>query len=270
VRENDGRKLDHRTLERLRLRTVQQIAIGQTTCPQAAQVLGLAESTVYAWWHTYRSSGAAALNARPIPGAKRKLTDAQMAEMYDLIVDHEPADHELEAASWTRDLVRRAVIQSFGVELTLASIGRTLHDLGLTTTRLAWRNGLRTAWHDTVWPALRTQARTAGAALYSLNQSRVQADRRCVNMISAAPPKGTMRFSVFSGPATAIAFLEFLGRLLRDVPDPLMIITDNAPIHHAKVVAAWLDDVNRRTPGRVRLVFPSSGAQPASETVAGP
>jgi hypothetical protein len=48
MRDNDGRKLDHKTLEQLRIRAVQQIQAGAH--PQAiAEALGLARSTVFAW-----------------------------------------------------------------------------------------------------------------------------------------------------------------------------------------------------------------------------
>jgi transposase len=282
VRDNDGRKLDHATLEQLRLRTVEQIASGHTTCAQAARALGLAESTVYAWWRTYRQAGTtAALRAKPVPGAKRKLTDQQLAEVYGLIADHEPRDHGLSAALWTRDLVRQAVKMWFGVELTLASIGRTLHDLGLSAQRPSHRPveadaAKIAAWRTETWPALHAEAKAAGATIFFLDEAGVRSDHRTgttwapvgvtpqvkatgkrssINMISVVPLKGTLRFSVFTGRFTAAVFIAFLARLLRDVPGPIVIVTDNHPVHHARAVKAWIEKVNTASPGRLRLVF---------------
>jgi transposase-like protein len=60
MRDNDGRKLDHKTLEQLRIRAVQQIQAGAH--PEAiAEALGLARSTVFGWMATYRQGGLEAL-----------------------------------------------------------------------------------------------------------------------------------------------------------------------------------------------------------------
>jgi transposase len=64
VRENDGRKLDHQTLETLRIRAVRQIEDGAHP-EEVAAALGLRRSTVYGWVATYREGGLAALRAKP-------------------------------------------------------------------------------------------------------------------------------------------------------------------------------------------------------------
>jgi hypothetical protein len=48
VRENDGRKLDHATLEAMRIRAVRQIAAGARV-EDVAAALGLSRSAVFAW-----------------------------------------------------------------------------------------------------------------------------------------------------------------------------------------------------------------------------
>jgi transposase-like protein len=56
VRDNDGRKLDHKTLEALRLRAVAQIE-GGAHPEDVAQALGLHRSTVFGWVAKYREGG---------------------------------------------------------------------------------------------------------------------------------------------------------------------------------------------------------------------
>jgi predicted DNA-binding protein (UPF0251 family) len=53
MRENDGRKLDHRTLEALRLRAIDQVHQGARP-EDVAVALGLHRKTVYAWLKKYR------------------------------------------------------------------------------------------------------------------------------------------------------------------------------------------------------------------------
>ncbi|WP_020579654.1 helix-turn-helix domain-containing protein [Actinopolymorpha alba] len=48
MRENDGRKLDHKTLEVLRIRAVQQVEAGAHP-EEVAATLGMHRKTVYRW-----------------------------------------------------------------------------------------------------------------------------------------------------------------------------------------------------------------------------
>src|SRR3954471_22941411 len=157
MRANDGRKLEHQTLEAIRLRAVEQVEAGVP----AAQVgrglaaLGLHRRTIYTWLTTQRAEGRGALGAQPVPGRRRKLTDAQLGELADLIDQTDPRDYGFAVALWTRQIVRQLIAARFGVELTVASVGRTLHDLGFPPSgrctgpsrpiRPRWRRGSRSS-----------------------------------------------------------------------------------------------------------------------------
>ena len=60
MRDNDGRKLDHRTLEVLRLRAVEQVRAGAHP-EDVATTLGLHRKTGYGWLAKYREGGPDAL-----------------------------------------------------------------------------------------------------------------------------------------------------------------------------------------------------------------
>jgi transposase len=78
VREDDGRKLNHKTLEEMRLRAV---AAGQHP-EDVAATLGMARSTVFDWIARYREGGKQALKARPVPGRPPKLSGQQLRTLY--------------------------------------------------------------------------------------------------------------------------------------------------------------------------------------------
>jgi len=64
MREDDGRKLDHKTLEQLRIRAVRQVEQGAHPEDVAAG-LGMTRAAVYGWLAKYREGGLEALKARP-------------------------------------------------------------------------------------------------------------------------------------------------------------------------------------------------------------
>src|SRR5919202_6788510 len=137
MRKDDGRKLDHRTLEALRLRAVEQVARDVPAAQVGAGLaaLGLHRRTIYTWLATERTAGREALRARPVPGRPRKLSDEQLSELAALITETDPRDHGFAVALWTREIVRQLIAARFGVQLTVARVGRTLHDLGFSAQR---------------------------------------------------------------------------------------------------------------------------------------
>ncbi|HUI20880.1 MAG TPA: helix-turn-helix domain-containing protein, partial [Methylocella sp.] len=67
MRENDARRLDHKTLEAMRERAVREVQRGES--PEVvARVLGLDRSTVYGWLVRYRRGGWGGLKAKPLFG----------------------------------------------------------------------------------------------------------------------------------------------------------------------------------------------------------
>jgi transposase len=83
MREDDGRKLDHQTLEQLRIRAVRQIEQGAHP-EDIAQALGMTRAAVYSWLAKYRQGGLEALRAKPVPGRPPTLSGAQLARLYQL------------------------------------------------------------------------------------------------------------------------------------------------------------------------------------------
>ena len=170
MRENDGRRLDHQTLEALRLRAVDQVAAGVPAAQVGAALaaLGLHPKTIYHWLAKERVGGRQALKARPVPGRARKLSDAQSRELSGLIVGSDPRDHGFAVALWTREVVRQLIAARFGVALTVASVGRTLHDLGFSAQRPLYRAeqadpGAVHRWKETEYPAIAAAARCSSS-----------------------------------------------------------------------------------------------------------
>jgi transposase len=283
VRENDGRKLDHQTLEAMRLRAVDAVESGVHPEDVAAS-LGMARGTVYGWLATYREGGKQALKARPVPGRPPKLSGEQMRRLYALIAGTDPRQLEFEFALWTRELVRALIRREFKVSLSAVSVGRLLRTLGLSPQRPLWRAWQADPqavqrWKDEEFPAIRARAKAEGATVYFADEAGIRSDyhagttwapvgrtpvvkatgaRHSVNMISAVTAQGLLRFSTYTGSFTAARFIEFCRKLIGDTSGPVYLVVDGHPTHKAKLVKQFVAS----TEGRLKLfVLPAYSPQ---------
>ncbi|TQM11044.1 IS630 family transposase [Pseudonocardia kunmingensis] len=276
MRDNDGRKLDHATLEALRIRACEQIENGAHPEDVAAG-LGFNRSTVFGWVAAYRKGGAEALRAKPVPGRPPKLTRAQMSVLFTMIAGSNPAQFQLEFALWTRDLVRQVIAQRFGVNLSVGSVGRVLRSLGLSPQRPLHRatqqDPERVArWRAEEYPAIRDEAAQLGATVYFADEAGIRSDchsgttwapvgqtpvvrttgaRHAINMISAVTAKGAMHFRTFTGKMNADVFIDYCRDLLNDDGGTVFLIIDGHPVHRSRAVK----DFAASTEGRPRLFF---------------
>jgi transposase len=274
VRDNDGRKLDHQTLEALRIRAVGQV--GEGAHPEdVAAALGLHRKTVYAWLAKYREGGNDALRARPVPGRPPKLGGAQLSRLYALIAGQDPRQMQFEFALWTREMVREVIRREFGVSLSVVSVGRLLRKLGMSPQRplhRAYQQNPKAVdrWKREEYPAIQARAEAEEATIYFADEAGIRSDyhagttwspvgqtpqvkntgaRYSVNMISAVSAKGALRFAVYEGNTNAATFINFCKRLLHDAPGPVYLIVDGHPAHRAAAVKQYVAS----TGGRLKL-----------------
>jgi transposase len=276
VRDNDGRKLDHKTLEVLRMRAVEQVEAGAHP-EDVAETLGLHRKTVYGWLAKYREGGKKALEAKPVPGRPSKLTGPQIARLYALIVGGDPRQLQFDFALWTRDMVRQVIRAEFNVALSVVSVGRLLRKMGLSPQRPLHRAYEQNAeavqrWKSETYPGIRAEAEAAGATIYFADEAGIRSDyhsgttwapvgrtpvvegtgkRFSINMISAITAKGALRFAVYEGNTNAASFIDFCKRLMHDASGPVYLIVDGHSAHHAKVTSEFVAS----TKGKLKLFF---------------
>jgi transposase len=257
MRENDGRKLDHPTLELVRLRAIEQVLQGARPEDVAAS-LGMHRKTVYAWLKKYREGGQDALLARPVPGRPPRLSEQRLRELSALLIETEPRQFDFEAALWTRAIVREVIQRQFGVSLSSISVSRQLEKLGLAPRLPMQRARQRhpeamARWQRHELPRIMARAAAAGATVYFADEVRQEPGTSPVpgnpvperpapgnpvpgNIVSAGPVRGgTWRFAVFDA-ETATGFAEFCARLVHDVPGLIYLITDGQPAYRARAV----------------------------------
>ena len=72
-----------------------------------------------------------------------------------------------------------------------------------------------------------------------------------MNLISAASPRGDLRFSVIGETMDSARFIAFLKLLHRDAGGPILVVVDNAKHHHSKKTRCFIEAQG----GKIELVY---------------
>ena len=265
--KRDGRSLDRRTQEHLRLLAAERVLAGERPT-DVARTLGFDLSVVSRWVSTARKHGLEALHATVAPGRTPTLDDDQVGFVRLLVLELEPEILGFESALWTRAMVAALIERLYGHRLSVEAVGRMMRDrMGLSPQRPVRRASEASAvearrWVERDYPAIEVRAKAVGARIYFADEASVRSDyhsgttwaavgqtpvvrgeakRASVNLVSAISPDGELRWARVEGAMTAERFIDFLGALIEDEEGPVFVIVDNHPVHRSKAVAAFVE-----------------------------
>ena len=98
---------------------------------EAAELSGMDRQTLRDWIHRYNDEGLDGLKSRSAPGRAAALNEQQMAELKALVIQGpDPVMHKV--VRWRCVDLRAEVARRFSVEVHESTIGKWLHQLGLT------------------------------------------------------------------------------------------------------------------------------------------
>jgi transposase len=267
--DEDARSLPGAAQAALRKRAVRVVLDGMTQA-EAARVFGVHPNAVNRWIKRYREGGWDGLSERRRgrrAGEQPVLAAPQQQEVIALVRESTPDQLGLPGFLWTRDAVGELITQRYGRWLARTTVGGYLRRWGFSPQKPQHRaleqNPAAVArWLATEFPAIRAQAKREGGVVLWLDEMGVRSDaaagrswapmgqtpvikrtgkRFGVNMLSAISNAGRLRFRLFTGSFNGPVFIDFLGRLLRDCGGrKVHLIVDGHPVHHAKLVSAWV------------------------------
>jgi transposase len=261
MREDDGRKLSHETLEQIRIRAVMRVQAGESP-ENVIRMLGFSRGRIYEWIAAYRGGGIEALRAKPVPGRPTKLSVECVNFIYEAVTTRTPMEMEFESALWSRDIVRELIGRRFGIKVSKNSVVRLLSKLGLSAQKPLARAYQRDAESTGIWvreqyPGIVKKARSVGAQIIFVDESMVWSDRRgsanyatrgevslvgvtdaCFNghLISATNSHGELRFMFAKGLLNVEVYVEFVTRLFLTEEGPIFLIADGHPLDRAEAV----------------------------------
>ena len=278
--KRDGRKLDHKTLEEIRRMAVERVWEGEDPSEVIASY-GFCRTTIYKWLRAVegkrKGSNLDALRSRKGTGRPPKLTKSQEQQVFRWINGKDPRQHGFDFGLWTRRVVSELVDKRFGIQLSLASVGKVLAKVGLTPQKPLARAYERDpeaieAWRRETYPSIAAAAKRDDAEIYFWDESGFRADavqgttwgvkgetpvievpgkRQSISAASAVNSKGGFWFATYQGGMSAELFVAMLKLMMRGRRRPLYLILDSLPAHKAKVVCDYVESTN----GKLKLFF---------------
>lgn len=275
-RNSDGRSIDHQSLQVMRQQAVKAVGNGETAT-SVANAFGVNVRSVFRWLADFASGGQKALQAKPIPGRPQKISPDEMRWLAKTLKDETPQQFKFEYALWTLALVGEVLARQFGKRLSKGSVSRLMRILGFTVQKPRYRAWQQDAelvkkWQEEEFPAIRAEAKAAGAVIYFGDEAGMRSDhhagttwapegqtpvvkatgrRFSLNMISAVSGRGDLRFMVHDGTVDATVFKAFLKRLIVGAAHPIYLVLDGHPIHKAKLVRDFVAAQN----GKLKLFY---------------
>ena len=275
--KRDGRKLDHKTLEAIRLMAMERLGEGEAASA-VMKLFGLCRTTIYKWRRKVKDGkGLNALVSRKASGRPRSLTAAQESRVFRWINGRDPRQYGFDFGLWTRQVVGQLIEDKFGVRLSPASVGALLARLGLTPQKPLQRAYERDpeaieAWQTEVYPKLAARAKKRGAEIYFWDEAGFRANvvqgrtwgkkgetpviaapgkRQTISAASAVNARGAFWFATCQGGLNADLFVGMLELLMKRRRRPLFLVLDNLATHKAKVVNQYVAS----TGGRLELHY---------------
>jgi transposase len=247
-----------------RLRALELQQAGWTQRAIAA-ALGVSEGAVSQWLTIARQAGAAALRARPVPGAPPRLSVTQRHQLPEFLW-HGAEAYGFAGAVWTCRRVAQVIAEEFGVTYSKSQVSRLLRALDWSPQqpdrRALQRDEAAIArWRAEVWPTLYATARREErtlvfadeAGFYLLpgvvksyaprGQTPVLVERQTRNHLSVmggCTPDGRLYVLVRKEALNGQHTITFLEHLQRHIGEHLLVIWDGSPIHRRAEVADFL------------------------------
>lgn len=247
-----------------RLNAIRLLEQGYTRA-EVANILNVAESSVYEWQSKFREGGLAALSTKIASGRKRLLTDGQLLKLHKWLLGN-PRQVQFDFGLWTRKIVRELIRREFGVDYSLQNVGKILKMLGFSPQRPVWQAlerdpERRRKWMEETFPAIKKRAGQEGASIYFADEAHARTDhqtgttwapvgqtpavqhlgaREGVGMISAISLRGELHWMVHTEYMNSELFTQYLSYLTQDVEGKIFLIADRARYHTSNETATWL------------------------------
>lgn len=264
--KTDGRIHSHENLEFIRKNAVARILGGESVAV-VMDSFGLHRTSAYPWLRRASKHGPDSLKSTKSKGPKKLLSDDQRIQVRRLVCGKDPRQYGIDFGLWTRAIVRELILDRFGIEISISSVGILLAELNITPQKPLQRAYQRnpkaiTNWKSKVYPQIKKASKKAKGVIFFLDEAGFTTDdtkgktwaekgktpivtvdgrRQRVNAISAVSANGAFWSKVYDGKLSSDLFICFLVDLLKRQKGPIFLILDSLPAHKSKTVTEFVE-----------------------------
>src|SRR5882724_11559899 len=268
----DGRTLDHKALEHIRIIAVKRVAEDGEAPSEVMKSLGLCRTSIYPWLRKVQDKGLEALAEKIAQGPEPKLSEKQRQQVKRWILGKDPRQYGFDFGLWSRRIVQQLIQDKMGIELCVTSVGKLLASLNITPQkplRRAYERDPKAVqfWLDETYPKLKKRAKKLGAKIFFLDEAGFQSDpplgrtyglkgetpvvktsgqRQSINVISAVNARGEFWAATYDGKLNAESFVIFLKDFMKGRRGKVILILDGHPSHTAKLAQCYVESLNGR------------------------
>ena len=273
----DGRTLDHKALEHIRIIAVKRVVEDGEAPSDVMKSLGLSRTAIYPWLRKYEDEGLEALVEKIAKGPEPKLSERQRQQVKRWILGKDPRQYGFDFGLWSRRIVQALISERMGIECGLTAVGRLLAGLNITPQKPLRRAYERdpeavALWQKETYPKLKQRAKRLGAKIFFSDEAGFQSDpvlgrtyglkghtpvvttsgqRQSLNVISAVNARGQFWAVTYTGKLNAESFVAFLQNFLDSQTGKIFLVVDGHPAHKANLVKDYIQSLE----GRLELHF---------------
>src|ERR1035437_9380892 len=268
----DGRTIDHKALEHMRILAVRRVIEDGEAPSDVINSFGLARTSIYRWLERYEEAGWGGLVEKIAQGPEPKLDEKQRQQVKRWILGKDPRQYGFDFGLWSRRIVQVLIQEKLGVELGLTAVGRLLAGLEITPQkplRRAYERDPQAVqrWMDQTYPGLKKRAKKLKAKIFFLDEAGFQSDpplgrtyglkgetpvvktsgqRQSINVISAVNARGAFGAVTYEGKLNAESFVLFLRNFMKGRSGKVFLVLDGHPAHKAKMVKKYVESLDGR------------------------
>src|SRR5881296_3156319 len=268
----DGRTLDHKALEHIRIIAVKRVVEDGEPPSEVMKSLGLCRTSIYPWLRKFEDKGWEALAEKIAQGPEPKLNEKQRQQVKRWIIGKDPRQYGLDFGLWSRRIVQTLIAKRMKIDLGLTAVGRLLASLDITPQKPLRRAYERdpekvSDWLEKRYPKLKKRAKRLGARIFFLDEAGFQSDpilgrtyglkgktpvvetsgqRQHINVISAVNARGEFWAATYDAKLNAESFILFLQDFMKRRQGKVFLIVDGHPSHTAKTVQHYVDSLSGR------------------------
>ena len=273
----DGRTLDHKALEHLRMLAVRRVIEDGEGPSDVMKSLGMSRTAIYPWLQKYEEGGMAALVEKIARGPESLFSEKQRQQVKKWILGKDPRQYGFDFGLWSRRIVQVLIQEKMGIACGLTAVGWLLASLDITPQKPLRRAYERDPaavrlWERESYPELRKRAKRLGARIFFSDEAGFQSDpvlgrtyglrgqtpvvktsgqRQSLNVISAINARGEFWAVTYTGKLNAESFVLFLQNFVESQAGRIFLVVDGHPAHKANAVKSYIQSLK----GRLELHF---------------